>query len=288
MVSRNRVIATAYGFRSTPWIASSAFCTRARLSMPGAWRCQRSSSRANAPSRKWPDPQVGSISRKPSSGRSLQRRLQGAVEDELLHEYRRLQQRVPRLAPPRTGPGRGRRGSGCPACRRGGPAPARRSRRARRQKSSSRVAASPEGVTSHSGEVSSTRAWVAGSPARYEMACCSHSRSVTSGLAAASSRRNFACASQRLGATVPGPGDPHRLDESVVLDEADEDGDEYPRHRGEGDPVLGPLLPRCGGTAAVPAPPGAAPASRRPQWTDEPPAHAGRLRGASPRRAVRR
>ena len=41
------------------------------LQIAGACLCQRSSRRSNAPSRKWPDPQVGSIIRKPSSGRSF-------------------------------------------------------------------------------------------------------------------------------------------------------------------------------------------------------------------------
>ena len=64
-------MATANGFRSTPWIASSADWTRAWISIAGACLCQRSSRRSNAPSRKWPEPHVGSIIRKPSRGRSF-------------------------------------------------------------------------------------------------------------------------------------------------------------------------------------------------------------------------
>ena len=53
-----------------------------------------SNSRANAPSRKWPEPQAGSISRTVSQPELLDRRLERAVEDELLDELRRLQQGV--------------------------------------------------------------------------------------------------------------------------------------------------------------------------------------------------
>ena len=49
---------------------------------------------AKAPSRKWPEPQVGSISRRLGEAELVDRRLERAVEDELLDELRRLQQRV--------------------------------------------------------------------------------------------------------------------------------------------------------------------------------------------------
>ena len=55
-------MATANGLMSTPVTWSSAFCTRTRTPMSGCSCSQRVSNRPNAPSRKWPEPQVGSIS----------------------------------------------------------------------------------------------------------------------------------------------------------------------------------------------------------------------------------
>ncbi len=61
-VSRKRAIATAYGLMSAPYTASSARAAARAGSRPGSARRRWSNRRSNAPSRKWPLPQVGSIS----------------------------------------------------------------------------------------------------------------------------------------------------------------------------------------------------------------------------------
>ncbi len=59
-------MATANGLTSMPLTASSARCTRTRRFSPGACTSHSANNRVKAPSRKWPDPQVGSMSVTPS------------------------------------------------------------------------------------------------------------------------------------------------------------------------------------------------------------------------------
>jgi hypothetical protein len=84
-----------------------------RRGSPGSPPATAPSSRSNAPSRKWPDPQVGSIIRTWSSpnvsiaGSSVRSRMNSSTNSGSA-AARRSSSRA------RTGPGRGRRGTGCP------------------------------------------------------------------------------------------------------------------------------------------------------------------------------
>ena len=91
-INRNRAIATANGLMSTPQTPSSAFWA-ATISLFSRF-IQRWNSRANPPSRKCPEPHVGSIIRTVSSPNSSMAGFERAVEDELLDEHGRLQQGV--------------------------------------------------------------------------------------------------------------------------------------------------------------------------------------------------
>ena len=144
-VSRKRAIATANGLRSTPWIASSAAWTRAWISRSGRVLVPAVQQAVEGAEQEVAGPAGGVDELEAFEGALLQRGFEGPVEDELLDEDRRLQQRVGVLGvlgqvlvqvaeEPRrqrlVRPGRGR---GLPSSSR------------RRQKSSSAVTASPEG-----------------------------------------------------------------------------------------------------------------------------------------------
>jgi hypothetical protein len=69
-------------------------CASTPISVPGSRSRQRANSRSKAPIRKCPDPAGGIDEPRPLNAELGERRLERTVEDEGLHELRRLQQRI--------------------------------------------------------------------------------------------------------------------------------------------------------------------------------------------------
>ena len=94
MSKRNRAIAAAKGLRSTPELLQGRAARARERYRPAPASAIREAGGRNAPSRKCPEPQAGSISRTSSRPNSSIAGVECAVEDEVLDELGRLQQRV--------------------------------------------------------------------------------------------------------------------------------------------------------------------------------------------------
>ena len=236
-VSRKRAMATANGLRSTPWIASSAACTRACDFQAGGLLVPPVQEPVEGAEQEVARP-AGRVDQLEAFERPfLQCRFQGPVEDELLDEHRGLQQRVGLLrvlgqvlvqvaeeagGQRRCPPGRGR----ARRPRRG----VARSRAALVDRITGRRDQVQRGMRVDQRLASPATARGGRSPS------CSHSRSVSSGWV----RKNASWASSASCRRLLRPGDPDRLHQRVVLAEPDEHGGQHPRDRGLGDPVVAP------------------------------------------------